>query len=56
MGMVQHLELHYLGNQITSDEKLLSTYPAAIRRRVLRCDASKDRANQSIKLLLWQQR
>ena len=37
MGMVQHLELHYLGDQITSDEKLLSTYPAAIRRKVLRC-------------------
>lgn len=36
LGMIQHLELHYLGDQITSDEKLLTTYPAAIRRKILR--------------------
>ena len=33
--MQQHLELHYLGD-ISSDEKLLATYPSAIKRRVLR--------------------
>lgn len=33
--MQQHLELHFLGD-ISSDEKLLATYPSAIKRRVLR--------------------
>ena len=35
-GMIQHLELHFLG-EFSSDEKVLGVYSSTIKRRVLRC-------------------